>query len=212
MEFNLCNICIIIFVIIILYFFLKKYDGENFDPRGIYQEYNNTILPTGNNITLPTITNFFGVATPQPNPIPNSNLNGCSSACDQNQQCYGWTFDNNTKKCTLKNSLNKNVVVGQESNFTSGLYNPSKIIKSVGYLAAGNDLLVSNSFGNPTSPISSPTMRFCENACMTNSQCNGWSYNNSTKQCFLKNNNVHKQFFGNDSDNLIWSSAYETTL
>jgi hypothetical protein len=168
----------------------EQNNNENFDPRGYYNEYQNTIL-NGDTLKLNAPKNWAGVVVP-------FDINSCASTCHNHSQCYGWTFNDKTKECSFNNGINTSVT-GKQEDCTSGIYLPSKYIKSIGYLASGND--ISNS---PS------TLNNCELECIKDRNCHGWSYNNSSKQCFLKNKNVNPTIFPSSDGN--WASGYDSLL
>jgi hypothetical protein len=132
--------------------------------------------------------------------VNNISQEDCSTECNKNILCNAWTYNKNDKSCFLKGERVPKQVFGGEpwvSNYMEDIKkDPSKdfVAESVGYLGNGNDIRTYNNISKDD----------CKLYCGGFDSCQGWSYNNTDKSCFLKDKNVVKKVFGGEP----WVSSF----
>lgn len=105
----------------------------------------------------------------------------CKSLCDVNSACGGFIFDNTTNTCSLKTGV---VTPAPVKNDKTTLYR--KVEKSTYSQVANNNVVGNDLFTTVNTATDVTDVNKCTNACDITPGCKGFTYEKSTKKCFLK--------------------------
>lgn len=134
-----------------------------------------------NILSLYSITEKMSVTGNDLSTASGSSVMQCKSLCDVNSACGGFIFDNTTNTCSLKTGV---VTPAPVKNDKTTLYR--KVEKSTYSQVANNNVVGNDLFTTVNTATDATDINKCTNACDITPGCKGFTYEKSTKKCFLK--------------------------
>ncbi len=154
--------------------------------------------------------------TPSYQAINDYDIDNCTSLCNIDDNCSGFSFDDNTKKCiiftpSIGKTIDSNVDIYNSPVYTASVgtnVNNMCYIKKNnipdGYRLLNNGMCAPD-WGYTTRNYSSATFKDCYTSCKLDQQCQGFSYSNNGicaihSPRFVQNGQLHSSVTNEDLD------------